>query len=57
MNLPFSLGEVLLETGLEFGIGRLLDHVRECFRDLVFGVVQILKRVLEEVFQRLDVLC
>ena len=46
---------MLLEAGAQLRIGRLLDHVGQRLRDLVFGVIEILQTMHEEVIHGLDV--
>ena len=53
MTLRFA--EVSLQALLELGLGRILDHFGQGFHDLVFGVVDVLQRMGEQVIHRLDV--
>ena len=50
---PSDLLEVLLEAGLEIGRGRGLRHLRQRFHDLLFGVVDVLEGIEEEVVEGL----
>ena len=54
-HMGARLGKVALEALLELRIGGLLDHVGQGFHDLVFGVVDVLQRVNEQIVHRLDV--
>ena len=54
LHLALRFREVLLERGLELRILRLLRHCRQIFHDLVFGVVDVLQGVDEQVIKRLD---
>jgi hypothetical protein len=55
-DLPFRLAQVRLEAGTERGCGGLADHLRQRLRDLVLGVVHVLKLVEEQVVEGDDVL-
>jgi hypothetical protein len=46
---------MVLESRGQFPVGRLLDHVRQRFHDLIFGVVDVLQDVQEKVIHRFDV--
>ena len=56
VNLAFRFGKMLLEARAQLRVLGLLDHVGQRLRDLVLGVIKILKTVHEEVVQRFDVL-
>lgn len=55
LDMAFGLAEVLLQAGFQLRIGSLVDHLRQRLLDLFFGVIDVAKRVDEEVVQRLDV--
>ena len=44
-----------LKALLQLRISRLLDHLRQRFHDLLFGIVDVLQLVHEQVVHRLDV--
>jgi len=48
-DLPLRLPEMGLEPLFEFGIGRFRDHIRKGFFDLMFGVIDVLHGVQEEI--------
>ena len=45
-----------LERLLQLRIARLLDHLRQRLGDLLFGVVDVLQRMDEQIVQRFDIL-
>ena len=47
---------MVAEAGLQVEVARLVDHLRQSFHDLLFGIVDVAQLVDEEVVQRLDVL-
>ena len=55
LDMAFRLLEMLLEAGVQLGVGRLVDHFGQRLLDLLFGVVDVAQRVHEEVVERLDV--
>src|SRR5262249_6839626 len=55
LDLVLCLTEVRIKPLLELRVRRLLDHDRQRLRDLIFGVVNILQRVQEEVVKVLDI--
>lgn len=54
LDLTLGFLEVILERGLQLRIRRLLDHARQVFDDLAFGVIDVLQRVDEQIIQRPD---
>src|SRR5262249_51173866 len=56
LHLVPGLRQMRLKRLLELRVGRLFDHLRERFEDLVFGIVDIAQRVHEKVIHRFDVL-
>jgi hypothetical protein len=56
LDLLLGFAEMGLERLLQLRIRHLFHHLRQCLRDLLLGVVDILQGVDEEVIQRLDVL-
>jgi len=54
LDLIMRLCQVLLQPLLQLRVSRLLDHLRQGLRDLVFGVIDILQSVDEEVVKCFD---
>ena len=55
LHVVLGLVEMGLEALLELRVGRLLDHLRQRFHDLLLGVVDVLQLMHEQVVHGLDV--
>jgi hypothetical protein len=56
LDVIFRLAKMRLEGLLESRIAGLFDHVGQCVGDLAFGVIDIAKRVHEQIVRCLDAL-
>jgi hypothetical protein len=54
-DVSLGFAEVALQAALELAAGRLFDQARQRLQDLVLGIVDVAKRVDEEIVQGLDV--
>jgi NTP pyrophosphatase (non-canonical NTP hydrolase) len=45
-----------LEAAREIAVGRLVDHLGQRLGDLLFGVIDVLQLMEEQIVHRLDVL-
>ena len=48
LDVAFRLAAVLFEGGLQRAVLRRLRHFRECAQDLLFGVIDVLERVMKQ---------
>ena len=55
-HLMLGFTQMIAQAFGELAIGRLLDHGGERFHDLLLGVINVLKRMEEEILHRFDVL-
>ena len=53
LDVALGLLQMLFEAGLELGILRGLGHLRQRFHDLLFGVVDVLEGIEEQVLEGL----
>jgi hypothetical protein len=56
-DMPFGLFEVFFESRLEIGIRRGFRHLGQCFHQWIFGAVEVLEFVMEEIFQSAEFHC
>jgi hypothetical protein len=53
--VSFRLGEVRFKGSRQVAVGRFFDHVGERLQYQLFGIVDVLQHVQEQIVHRLDV--
>src|SRR3979490_1279383 len=57
LDLLVGFFEMGFQAGDEVTVGRLVDHLGQRFDDLLFGIVDVLQTMDQQVFHRFNVLC